>query len=81
MTDDEFDVLYKLVRESIYELEKYGTRASKIVIASRFEQMCRERHYKYTGSTVLKTFFGVPLEFKDLPEHLVFYVESEDGNG
>lgn len=72
-----YDELCDLVRESINEMQNCGTRAERIVIASRLEQECRERHYKYTGSMVLRTFFGVPLEFKDLPRYLEFYIESE----
>ena len=73
-----FGELNKLVEESCEQLKKCGATASRIVIANRLKPLCLEEHHRYCKGDPT-TYYGLPLEFADLPEYLVFYIESEYG--
>ena len=71
-----FDELDRLVKESLWEMAKADVTASRIVISNRLKAICVEEYDKYcTGEPT--TYYGVPLEFADLPDNLYFYIESE----
>lgn len=71
-----FDELDKLVKESLWEMAKADVTASRIVISNRLKAVCMEEYDKYCIGEPT-TYYGVPLEFADLPDNLYFYIESE----
>ena len=68
--------LTDLVWKSIESLQEAGQRESKIIIADRYKEELLEQHRRLVNCEPT-TFFGLPLEFKDLPEEIIFIVESE----
>lgn len=68
--------LSDLVRKSIEELREADQKGSRIVIAYRYKEELLEQHRKLVNCEAT-TFFGLPLEFKDLPAEIIFFVESE----
>lgn len=72
--------LTDLVRESVMKLNEYGAKGSRVVIADRYKKELLEQHRKLVNCEPA-TFFGLPLEFKDLPEEMIFIVESEAEDG
>ena len=71
-----FDELDRLVRESLWEMAKADAMPSRIVISNRLKAVCMEEYDKYCIGEPT-TYYGVPLEFADLPDNLYFYIESE----
>lgn len=75
MTSDELD---ELVKKSLWKLAECDAIVSRIVISNRYKAMCLDEYNKYCKGTP-SVYYGVPMEFADLPEYLVYYIESEDG--
>ena len=73
MTSDELD---KLVKESLWKLAECDAIVSRIVISNRLKAMCLEEYQRYCKGEPT-VYYGVPMEFADLPEYLNFYIESE----
>lgn len=72
--------LTDLVRKSVERLREVGQKESKIIIADRYKEKLLEQHRRLVNCEPT-TFFGLPLEFKDLPEELICIVESEAEDG
>lgn len=72
-----YEELYSYVQEAVFCSLDCGVKVTKVVLSDRFEKECRERHKALIGVETIKTFFGIPVEFADLPEYLNFYTESE----
>lgn len=72
--------LTDLVRKSVERLQEAGLKESKIIIADRYKEGLLEQHRKLVNCEPT-TFFGLPLEFKDLPEEIIFIVESKAEDG
>lgn len=72
--------LTDLVSKSIERVREEGRKESKIIIADRYKEELLEQHRKLTNCEPT-TFFGLPLEFKNLPSELIGIVESEAEDG
>lgn len=72
-----YEELYGYVKEAVFRSMSCGVKVTKVVLSDRFEKECRERHKALTGEEIIKTFFGIPVEFANLPDYLNFYTESE----
>lgn len=72
--------LTDLVRKTIERVREVGRKGSKIIIADRYKEELLEQHRKLANCEPT-TFFGLPLEFKNLPEEIIFIVESEAEDG
>ena len=72
--------LTDLVRESVEKLHEVGSKGSRVVVADRYKEELLEQHRKLVNCEPT-TFFGAPLEFKNLPEEIIFIVESEAEDG
>lgn len=72
--------LTDLVRASVEKLHEVGSKGSRVVVADKYKEALLEQHRKLVNCEPT-TFFGLPLEFKDLPEELICIVESEAEDG
>ena len=72
----ELNEIVGFVRESAERLHEVGAKGSKVIIADRYKEKLIMQHRKLMNCDP-ETICGLPLEFKDLPEHLIVMVESE----
>lgn len=68
--------LTDLVQESVEKLHEVGSKGSRVVVADKYKEELLTQHRRLVNCEPT-TVFGLPLEFKDLPEEIIFIVESE----